>query len=96
MNPKKSGTVFIVLMIALIAFGVASSANMANIGTNLFDGLNLSNLGLNSQQQITAIGDSSFKPVYITKRVVFNVTNTTPLTPTNNSTNRTTTTNSGI
>ena len=28
MNPKKSGTLFIVLMIALIAFGVASAVNV--------------------------------------------------------------------
>ncbi len=44
MNPKKSGTLFIVLMIALVAFGTASSASVANLGTNLFDGLTLSNL----------------------------------------------------
>jgi hypothetical protein len=94
MNPKKSGTVFIVFMIALIAFGIASSANVVNIGSNLFDGLNLSN-SLNTQQQITAIGDPSFKPVYITKRAILNVTNNTPVTPTNNSTNRTIATNSG-
>ena len=91
MNPKKSGTVFIVLMIALIAFGTASSANMANIGTGLFDSLNISDLDLNSQQQITAIGDPSFEPVYVTKRVVSNVTNSTPVTPTNNTTNSTAT-----
>lgn len=94
MNPKKSGTVFIVFMIALIAFGAASSANVVNIGADLFDGLTLPN-NLSGQQQITTIGDPSFKPVYITKRAILNVTNNTPVIPTNNSSNRTITTNSG-
>ena len=93
MNPRKSGTVFIVFMVALIEFGNASSANMVNVGADLFDGLTLNSL--NNQQQITAIGDPSFKPVYISKRVVLNVTNNTPVTPINNSTNGTLTTNSG-
>ncbi len=95
MNPKKSGTVFIVLMIALMAFGVASAANVANLGTNLIDSLIPSNLSLNSQEQVTAIGDTSFTPVYINKRVIVNVTNTTPVVPTNNSSNSSTVTNSG-
>jgi hypothetical protein len=94
MNPKKSGTVFIVFMIALIAFGTASSANVANVGTDLFDGLTIPT-SLNTQQQITEIGDPSFKPVYITKRAILNVTNNTPVTPINNSSNRTIATNSG-
>lgn len=94
MNPKKSGTVFIVLMIALIAFGFASAANVANIGTNSLDKLIPSNLSLNSQQQISAIGDTSFKPVSVNKRIIINTTNTTPVTPTNNTTS-TVTTNSG-
>ena len=94
MNPKKSGTVFIVLMIALIAFGVASAANVANIGNDQLKGLTLPNLNLNNQEQITTIGDPNYQPVYITKRVVLNVTNTTPLIPTNNTTNTNKSTNS--
>jgi hypothetical protein len=94
MNPKKSGTVFIVLMIALIAFGVASAANVANIGTDLIGGLIPSNLSLSGSEQITAIGDSSFKPNYINKRVLVNLTNNTNVTPVNTS-NRTNVTNSG-
>lgn len=87
MNPKKSGTVFIVLMISLLAFGAASSANLANVGTGLIGGLVIPNLSLQSQDQVTAIGDTSFQPVYVNKRVVVNVTNTTtPVVPTNNST----------
>ncbi|WP_048190000.1 hypothetical protein [Methanobacterium sp. SMA-27] len=98
MNPKKSGTLFIVLMIALIAFGTASAANVANVGTNLFDGLTISNLSLTSlsgQEQITAIGDPSFEPVYVTKRIVYNITNETPVTPINNTNNSSLSTNSG-
>ena len=94
MNPKKSGTVFIVLMIALIAFGVASAANVANIGNDQLKGLTLPNLNLNNQEQITTIGDPNYQPVYITKRVVLNVTNTTPVIPTNNTTNTNKSTNS--
>jgi hypothetical protein len=94
MNPKKSGTLFIVLMISLIAFGVASSANVANVGSNLIGGIIPTNLSLNSQQQITTISDTSFNPVYINKRVVVNLTNSTPVTPTNN-TNNSNITNSG-
>jgi len=96
MNPKKSGTLFIVLMIALIAFGAASAANIANIGTDAFNGITIPNLSLNSQQQITTIGDPNFQPVFITKRAVLNPTNTTtPVVPTNNTTNRNVSTNSG-
>ena len=94
MNPKKSGTVFIVLMIALIAFGVASAANIANIGNDQLKGLTLPNLNLNNQEQITTIGDPNYQPVYITKRVVLNVTNTTPVISTNNTTNTNKSTNS--
>ena len=95
MNPKKSGTVFIVLMIALIAFGFASAANVANVGTNVINNLIPTNLSLSGQQQITAIGDTSFKPVYVNKRAVVNITNTTNVTPINNNSNSTVNTNSG-
>ncbi|MDD3984835.1 MAG: hypothetical protein PHY59_02860 [Methanobacterium sp.] len=78
MNPKKSGTLFIVLIIALVAFGTASAANVAHIGTGLFEDLNITQLNLtslNGQKQITAIGDPSFKPTYLTKRIINNTTN---------------------
>jgi hypothetical protein len=93
MNPKKSGTVFIVLMIALIAFGVASAVNVANIGNDQLKGLTLPNLNLNNQEQITTIGDPNYQPVYITKRAVLNVTNNTTAILTNNTTNTNTNTN---
>ncbi|HEX7467842.1 MAG TPA: hypothetical protein VF324_04540 [Methanobacterium sp.] len=94
MNPKKSGTMFIVLMIALIAFGVASAANVANIGNDQLKGLTLPNLNLNNQEQITTIGDPNYQPVYITKRVILNVTNNTTVIPSNTTINNNTSTNS--
>jgi hypothetical protein len=94
MNPKKSGTVFIVLMIALLAFGVASAANVVGLGSNVIDSVVPSNLSLNGQQQVSAIGDTSFTPVYVNKRLVVNITNNTTPVVTNNTTNYTPT-NSG-
>ncbi len=94
MNPKKSGTMFIVLMIALIAFGVASAANVANIGNDQLKGLTLPNLNLNNQEQITTIGDPNYQPVYITKRIVLNVTNNTTVIPSNTTINNNTSANS--
>ena len=79
MNPKKSGTLFIVLMIALLAFGVASAVNVTKIGNEQLSSLTIPKLNLNSQEQITTIGDPNFQPVYITKRIVLNVTNNTCL-----------------
>ncbi len=89
MNPKKSGTLFIVLMIALIAFGVASAVNITNIGNEQLSSITIPNLNLSSQEQITTIGDPNFQPVYITKRTVLNVTNTSVIS-TNNTTKNTT------
>ncbi|MFY9637194.1 MAG: hypothetical protein WAK14_00145 [Methanobacterium sp.] len=94
MNPKKSGTMFIVLMIALIAFGVASAANVANIGNDQLKGLTLPNLNLNNQEQITTIGDPNYQPVYITKRIILNVTNNTTVIPSNTTINNNTSANS--
>ncbi len=89
MNPKKSGTLFIVLMIALIAFGVASAVNITNIGNEQLSSITIPELNLSSQEQITTIGDPNFQPVYITKRIALNVTNTTVI-PTNNTTKNST------
>ena len=89
MNPKKSGTLFIVLMIALIAFGVASAVNITNIGNEQLSSITIPKLNLSSEEQITTIGDPNFQPVYITKRIILNVTNTTVI-PTNNTTKNTT------
>ncbi|EKQ50641.1 MAG: hypothetical protein B655_2376 [Methanobacterium sp. Maddingley MBC34] len=87
MTPKKSGTLFIVLMIALVAYGAASGANALNVGTDIGVGLIPSNFNLNGDQKISEIGDSNFTPVHIVKHIQVNITNTT------NTTNNTTITN---
>ena len=91
MTPKKSGTLFIVLMIALVAYGAASGANALNIGTDLGVGLIPSDLNLNGDQKISEIGDSNFTPVRVVKHIPVNTTNTTNTT---NVTNTTTASNS--
>ncbi|OPX57930.1 MAG: hypothetical protein A4E25_02012 [Methanobacterium sp. PtaB.Bin024] len=95
MTPKKSGTLFIVLMIAMIAFGAASGANALNIGTDIGVGLIPSDLNFNGEQKITQIGDSDFSPVHIYRHVQINTTNTTNNTTSNTTkkVNNTTTTN---
>jgi hypothetical protein len=91
MTPKKSGTLFIVLMIALVAYGAASGANALNIGTDIGIGMIPSNFNFNGDQKITEIGDPSFSPVHIVRHIQVNTTNTTNAT---NTTNNNTTTNS--
>ncbi|NYB52180.1 MAG: hypothetical protein HVN35_06455 [Methanobacteriaceae archaeon] len=88
MTPKKSGTLFIVLMIALVAYGAASGANALNIGTDIGVGLIPSNFNLNGDQKMNEIGDASFTPVHIVRHVIVNTTNTTNTT--NNSSNNNT------
>lgn len=87
MNPKKSGTIFIVLMIAFVAFGSGSIADALNLDGDAIVNLIPDNFTSINQQQITQIDDPSFKPVQLTTHVVENNTNSTPVT--NNSTNGT-------
>jgi len=77
MTPKKSGTLFIVLMIAMVAFGAASGANALNIGTNIGVGLIPSDFNFNGEQKISEIGDSDFTPVHIYRHIIVNNTNKT-------------------
>ncbi len=91
MTPKKSGTLFIVFMIALFAYGAASGANALNIGTDIGVGLIPSNFNLNGDQKISEIGDPNFTPVHIVRHIQINITNNT--TTTNNTTVNTTPTN---
>ncbi|NYB26638.1 MAG: hypothetical protein HVN34_04785 [Methanobacteriaceae archaeon] len=86
MNPKKSGTIFIVLMIAFVAFGSGSIADALNLDGDAIVNLIPDNFTSINQQQITQIDDPSFKPVPLTTHVVENNTNSTPH---NNSTNGT-------
>ena len=84
MNPKKSGTIFIVLMIAFVAFGFGSIADALNLDGDTIINLIPANFTTLNQQQITQIGDPNFKPVNLMTHVVINKTNTT-----NNDTNTT-------
>ncbi len=81
MNPKKSGTIFIVLMIALVAYGSGSIADAFNLDGNIIVDLLPSNITSINQQQITQIDDPNFKPVTLMTHVVYNKTEN------NNSTN---------
>jgi hypothetical protein len=87
MNPKKEGRLFIVFMIALLAYGFASSANALNIGSDIGVGIFPSNFNFETGQKISEIGDPSFTPVTVVRRIpinITNVTNTTNKTPINN------------
>lgn len=84
MTPKKSGTIFIVLMIAMVAFGAASGANALNIGTDIGVGLIPSDFNFNGEQKISEIDNSDFTPVQIYRHIIVNTTNKT-----NKTTNRT-------
>ena len=86
MNPRKSGKLFIVLMISLIAFGFGSCANALNSGNDVTSGILPSMIASNSNEQISTIGDPSFQPVHLMKQF-YNVTNSTNSTPATNSTN---------
>jgi hypothetical protein len=91
MNSKKTGTVFIVLLIALVAYGCGSFVFAVGLGGDIGVGILPSNFSFNNPQQITQINDPSFDPVTLKKHVVLNTTNIT----TNNTTTTTTTPTTG-
>lgn len=76
MDPKKSGTIFIVLMIALVAYGSGSIVDALNLDGNAIVNLIPSNLTTLNQQQINQIDNPSFKPVYLMSHVVINTNKT--------------------
>ena len=86
MNSKKSGTIFIVLMIALIAYGFGSVANAFDLGGNSMVNLIPSDITSFNQQQITQMNDPSFEPVYLIQHAITN-NNTYTTNETSNSTN---------
>ena len=90
MNPKKTGTVFIILMVALTAYGFGSVANALNIGGNTIVNIIPSNFTSFDQQQITPISNPSFKPVYLVQHIVINTTNTSSISNDSNLVNHTT------
>jgi hypothetical protein len=87
MSPKKNGRIFIILMIALVAFGFGSAAHAFGLAQDFGTDLIPSDLFTTGAQQISEISDPSFNPVYLTKRVIVNTNNTT------NTTNSTRTNN---
>ena len=91
MNPKKSGTIFIVLMIAFVAYGAGSIADALNLDGDTIINLIPANITSLNQQQITPIDDPNFKPVYLTTHVIVNKTTNT----TNNNTDNNTSQNTG-
>lgn len=75
MSPKRNGTVFIVLMLALVAFGFGSAASALNLGGDFFkDLMSADFLGLN-QKQVTQVDDPNFQPIYLLQKVQMNNTN---------------------
>ncbi|WJI08995.1 hypothetical protein FGU46_02275 [Methanobacterium sp. CWC-01] len=86
MKPQKNGKLFIILLIALLAYGFASGVHALGIGEDVGDNLITSDLSLSGDQKISEVSDPSFKPTYLNRRAV-NVTNTT--TPKNTTTNQT-------
>jgi hypothetical protein len=86
MKPQKYGKLFIVLMIALLAYGFASGVHALGIGEDVGDNLITSDLGLSGDQKISEVSDPSFNPTYLNQRVVVNVTNATPKNTTTNQT----------
>ena len=72
MNSKKSGTIFIVLIIALIAYGSGSVANAFDLGGNSMVNLIPTDITSFDQQQITQMNDPSFQPVYLLQQAITN------------------------
>ncbi|MDP3065556.1 MAG: hypothetical protein Q8N08_02360 [Methanobacteriaceae archaeon] len=88
MKPQKTGKLFIVLMIALVAYGFASGAHAMGVADELGTKIIPSDLNLGGDQKISEISDPSFKQVYLTRRIL-NITNKTNSTPQNVSGNQT-------
>lgn len=74
MNPHKTGTVFIVLMVALVAYGFGSFAYIFDLGEDTIIKYIPSNFTLFGQQQLTEINNPSFKPVYLIEVIPVNIT----------------------
>jgi len=87
LNPKKSGTIFIVLMIAFVAFGSGSIADALNLDGDAIINLIPANFTTLNQQQITQIDDPSFQPVNLMTHIVINQTNNTNTNNNNNNNN---------
>lgn len=80
-------------MVALLAYGFGSFVNVVGVGNDVDIAGIMPDLNLTGSEQISSIGDTSFKPAHIQK-MVLNVTNNT--TVVSNVTNSTVTNNTSI
>jgi len=80
-------------MVALLAYGFGSFVNVVGVGNDVDIAAIMPDLNLTGSEQISTIGDTSFKPAHIQK-MVLNVTNNT--TVVSNVTNSTVTNNTSI
>ncbi|MEW6010874.1 MAG: hypothetical protein AB1604_06230 [Euryarchaeota archaeon] len=84
MNPKKSGKLFAVILLALFAYGCGSSLSLV-VSDSI--SLELPTTLAADDGQISIIGDPDFEPVLLRERVI-TITNNTTNQTTNNTTNQ--------
>ncbi|MBU4535071.1 MAG: hypothetical protein KKF16_04430 [Euryarchaeota archaeon] len=85
MNPKKSGKLFAVVLLALFAYGCGSSLSLV---TSESISIELPTTLAADDGQISTIGDPDFEPVILRQRVI-TITNNTTNQTTNNTINQT-------
>jgi hypothetical protein len=86
MSPKKTGRIFIILMIALTAYGFGSAMHAFGLAQDFGTDLLPADLYMGNVQQISEISDPAFVPVTLNKRIiVINTTNNTNGTRNNSS-----------
>ncbi|RJS49275.1 MAG: hypothetical protein CIT03_03285 [Methanobacterium sp.] len=84
MNPKKSGKLFAVILLAIFAYGCGSSLSLA-VSDSI--SLELPTILAADDGQISTIGNPDFEPVILRERVI-TITNNTTNQTTNNTTNQ--------
>ncbi|AXV36857.1 MAG: hypothetical protein KO217_06275 [Methanobacteriaceae archaeon] len=85
MISRKKGKLFIVLSIALIAFGIGSVTNVLTSDNFSLNDIIPSSLAFEEQEKVMVINDPSFEPVYIEKVVPQPINNTNNTTTNNTS-----------
>jgi hypothetical protein len=92
LNPIKKGNLFVILLVALLAFGLSNIAASFTNGDLILDMLNIS--ATNQSTEMIAIADGNFTPQTANQVIeVLNVTNETNVTNITNTTNITNITN---
>ena len=87
LNPIKKGNLFVILIVAIIAFGTSTAVTSFTSPDVIFNMLNITN---NQTIELIAVSDGNFTPL-IANQVIevtnntTNVTNDTNITDTNNS-----------